>query len=198
MDLYQTLDLPKKATAAEVKKAYRRKAKQHHPDKGGKATDMADINHAYAVLSDETRRASYDNTGSDKQAASPNAAAHALLMQLFVQALNAQQPDVVRFTRDSLYGSRQEIQANKVQTTARLNHLLSRRGDVSVSEGDNLFHSLIDQQVSQGRIAVANLTAQEAQVEAALELLKAYTSNVTAQPVQPRYAQFTNTTAFFR
>ena len=35
MDPYQTLDVPKDATEAEIKAAYRQKATEHHPDQGG-------------------------------------------------------------------------------------------------------------------------------------------------------------------
>lgn len=63
-DYYQVLGVPKTATAAEIKKAYRKLARQLHPDKNpGDAKAEArfkDVSEAYDVLSDETRRKEYD------------------------------------------------------------------------------------------------------------------------------------------
>lgn len=44
--------MPKTATDAELKKAYRKKALKEHPDKGGDAVKFQDIQKAYETLSD--------------------------------------------------------------------------------------------------------------------------------------------------
>jgi len=59
-DYYQILGVAKTATAAEIKQAYRRLASQHHPDKGGDTAQFQQIQQAYAVLSDDAKRAQYD------------------------------------------------------------------------------------------------------------------------------------------
>ena len=51
MTLYETLDIPANANSATVKRAYKQKAKQTHPDKGGTADQFAKISRAYLVLS---------------------------------------------------------------------------------------------------------------------------------------------------
>lgn len=61
MDHYTTLGVPKTATAAEIKQAFRKLASQHHPDKGGDTAKFQAIQAAYAVLGDEQKRAEYDN-----------------------------------------------------------------------------------------------------------------------------------------
>jgi curved DNA-binding protein len=58
---YDTLGVPKNATTDEIKKAYRKLASATHPDKGGDTKKFQDIQAAYAVLSDEQKRAQYDN-----------------------------------------------------------------------------------------------------------------------------------------
>jgi len=60
-DYYSILGVPKGASADEVKKAYRKMASQHHPDKGGDTAKFQQIEEAYRVLSDPNQKAQYDN-----------------------------------------------------------------------------------------------------------------------------------------
>lgn len=62
-DYYEVLGLNKNASPDEIKKAYRKLAKQHHPDKGGDETLFKEISEAYEVLSDENKKARYDQFG---------------------------------------------------------------------------------------------------------------------------------------
>ena len=64
-DLYDLLDLSRDASAEEIKRAYRRKAREHHPDAGGDEEQFKQITHAYQVLSDVEKRARYDRYGDD-------------------------------------------------------------------------------------------------------------------------------------
>lgn len=67
-DLYQTLGVPRTATADEIKKAYRALALKYHPDRNpgdAAAEDMFKrVSAAYSVLGDETKRMQYDRFGS--------------------------------------------------------------------------------------------------------------------------------------
>lgn len=60
-DYYQTLGILRNSNQDEIKKAYRKLASQHHPDKGGDKAKFQEIQEAYSVLSDEQKRANYDN-----------------------------------------------------------------------------------------------------------------------------------------
>lgn len=60
-DHYQTLGIDRTATQDEIKKAYRKLAAQHHPDRGGDTAKFQEIQGAYAVLSDPEKKNQYDN-----------------------------------------------------------------------------------------------------------------------------------------
>lgn len=62
-DYYDTLGVSKKATADEIKKAFRKQARKHHPDAGGSEEKFKELNEAYEVLSDTEKRAQYDQFG---------------------------------------------------------------------------------------------------------------------------------------
>ncbi len=68
-DYYKVLGVDRKASEDEIRKAYRKLAKQHHPDynPNNKQAEerFKDINEAYEVLSDAKKRAYYDRVGSD-------------------------------------------------------------------------------------------------------------------------------------
>jgi curved DNA-binding protein len=59
---YETLGVAENATPEELKSAFRRLAKQHHPDMGGDVVKFQQINEAYNTLSDANSRAHYDHT----------------------------------------------------------------------------------------------------------------------------------------
>lgn len=61
MDHYNTLGVPRDASQEDIKKAYRKLAMQHHPDKGGDITKFQEITNAYETLSDQDKRFQYDN-----------------------------------------------------------------------------------------------------------------------------------------
>ena len=66
-DYYEVLGVGKDASADDIKKAYRRMAMKYHPDRnpGDKVAEekFKEIGEAYAVLSDDQKRAAYDRYG---------------------------------------------------------------------------------------------------------------------------------------
>jgi DnaJ-class molecular chaperone len=64
MDYYHILNIEKTATQDEIKKAFRKLAHKHHPDKGGDEEKFKEINKAYQILSDDKKRQEYDRFGS--------------------------------------------------------------------------------------------------------------------------------------
>ena len=67
MDHYNTLGVPRTATADEIKKAYRKLAMEHHPDKGGDINKFQELTNAYETLSDPDKRSQYDSPAPRQQ-----------------------------------------------------------------------------------------------------------------------------------
>lgn len=64
-DYYKILGVERGASEEEIKKAYRKLAHAHHPDKkSGDEAKFKEVNEAYSVLSDKQKRAQYDNFGT--------------------------------------------------------------------------------------------------------------------------------------
>lgn len=63
--LYDVLGIDKGANKDAIKKAYKKLAMQHHPDKGGDPDKFKDISNAYETLSDDARRNEYDQHGDE-------------------------------------------------------------------------------------------------------------------------------------
>ena len=73
-DYYKVLEVPRDATAEQIKKAFRRLARKFHPDVSKEAdasARMSEINEANAVLSDAERRAAYDAVGQGQKPGQP-------------------------------------------------------------------------------------------------------------------------------
>ena len=65
---YDILEVDRTASKDDIKKAYRKLAKQYHPDKNPEHADFEEkfknVSEAYSVLSDDTKKSNYDNYGN--------------------------------------------------------------------------------------------------------------------------------------
>jgi curved DNA-binding protein CbpA len=69
-DAYALLGVPKTASTAQIRDAYKEKAMMNHPDRGGDVAMWGQLQKAYDILSDPARRAEYDSNGSVRDGSS--------------------------------------------------------------------------------------------------------------------------------
>jgi molecular chaperone DnaJ len=63
-DYYKILGVERDASTSEIKSAYRKMAKEHHPDRGGDETKFKEVSEAYETLKDPAKKQNYDTYGS--------------------------------------------------------------------------------------------------------------------------------------
>jgi len=83
-NLYDKLGVKKNATKDEIKSAYRKKAKENHPDKGGSKEEMTELTICYSILSSDDKRKKYDETGSTDTANPFEQRFYAFVNQIFI------------------------------------------------------------------------------------------------------------------
>jgi curved DNA-binding protein CbpA len=135
MDLYARLGVAQRANSAQIKAAYRKKAKVLHPDLGGSAEAFEALNQAYRILSDAARRRRYDDTGifEDVDASSEEAEALTLINQVLSQILVHDQDfltvdivDVIAKTLAKEIQNHRGILAKLITASSRLSRMKGR------------------------------------------------------------------------
>jgi DnaJ family protein A protein 2 len=86
-DPYDTLGVDPKASADEIKKAFRKKAIKHHPDKGGDSETFNAVALAYHVIGHADRRAEFDTRGEYREAHSTDRSACNMISRMMVDIL---------------------------------------------------------------------------------------------------------------
>lgn len=176
---YEVLGVEPDASPEEIKRAYRKKATSAHPDKkrggAGDNEEMIELNAAYECLSDPGRRQLYDATGRD-QAKPFEHDVRDLLFSAFTDALLKEAPDTLAHARAFVEERRAKIATIKRNAEAARARFTAKRGKVSVSEGTNLFHVLINKQLEMISQDLAGLEADDERHRAALDELKKYST----------------------
>lgn len=185
---YDTLEIKKNATQDEIRKAYRRHAVNAHPDKGGNAEDMAELNRAYTCLKDPAARLTYDQTGQEPQPDTVDKDAHELLILQLTDALkldvqaelasdnnNTKQSiailDHVRFKINTELSRVKQERKKLKDVVARVK---PRRDRIKVKQGVNLWHNLIDQELQSAEAVLAKMASVIKVHKRALDILKHY------------------------
>lgn len=176
---YETLGVDPKATTDTAKKAFRAKAKKAHSDKGGDDATMRELNRAWAIVGNPTRRQRYDET--DDTGERTDNEAEMALAQMFFTVMNGRDPDtnLVVAMRDELRANQLRFEQDKRtlhQQEARARKVLERI--VFRGEGQNLLASAAQSAIDEITTRRAALTHALDVAKAMLVLLEAYSYTV--------------------
>src|SRR5438552_16506135 len=128
MNHYQRLGINRDATSDEIKRAFRERAKQTHPDKGGSDDEFAPIAGAYDTLMDPQRRLLYDATGKDQHPPIEKEVQQ-ILLSLFDRVLD--EPDdveIVATVRETAKAATRKFAEVRKEIKVRQEKLKAKRG----------------------------------------------------------------------
>lgn len=145
--LYETLGVKPDASPAEIKRTFRQKAANAHPDKqSGDHDAMAELNRAYKTLIDPKRRLLYDATGEDQQR--PEAEMiRGMLTQVFADGLSKDVPHILNHAKDMLKQGRKVLEQQTNDITTLRDKLKAKRDKITRKRGENVFTMIVDQQI---------------------------------------------------
>lgn len=182
MTHYKTIGVQPNATASEIKQAYRDKAVQCHPDKGGDIDEFKAVAHAYDVLKNPSTRLLYDTTGQDRRKPIDQEV-QGILMELFSRVLSSEEDvEVVADVRGAIEAGNAQFPEQVKKLKARKKKLEAKRGKIK-AKGVNLVHMLIDKELQGIEGGLLDLKHKAEVGKACLKALKAYSEEWEAPPV---------------
>jgi DnaJ-class molecular chaperone len=180
MSLYDDLGVDKSADRDTIKRAYRKKAHRHHPDRqGGDAEKFHAVQKAYDVLYDDARRAHYDRTGQDGQEDRRGELLRNLAA-LFMQAVascDVEHDDIVGIVHRS-------INDGKVKNAAMISDLTKgiarfesakKRLKKKAGGGEDVLTQMLDGGIIANRRGIEMCKEQNAKFDETLAVLAGYT-----------------------
>jgi curved DNA-binding protein CbpA len=151
VNLYETLGVAPEATKDEIKKAYRSKAQQHHPDKGGDKDVFQQVQLAYDVLSDPARREKYNKTGSTRPGHARDDGIRAEAMQgltkilaEIIQQTDVDHTDILERARTKVSGHLKEMDAEQAKLIKIKKRHLSAARRTKAKAGENVAQAMIN------------------------------------------------------
>lgn len=179
--LYEDLNISKKATQAEVKRAFREQAFLHHPDTNpeDKGEQFSRISQAYKVLSDPEQRELYDETGAISRPMNDVSIATDKLCQLILTIMekksieNLLKTDLIQVMTNILNDGIKQIKKGVVDATKKQKDLQKLSNKFTTNNGTpNFFKILLDEQVSFMSRNLLNLKGELKSCEIQKKLLK--------------------------
>lgn len=156
MSHYDTLGVERGATPAQIRRAFRKLASQHHPDRGGDTERMKRVNDAFAVLGDEQRRRRYDETGREDEPPDLERLARGILGRHFETHLEAE--DLLGAVRQQLCIDADHMRSKIRQAGITAAKLTKQRKRIRVRAGLNIVHALIDEKIDQAKALIERET----------------------------------------
>lgn len=182
-DPYKVLGIRRHAGAKRIKKAFRDRSKETHPDLGGNPDAFMAVRRAYFILSDTERRKKYDRDGTldEMTDLSTESKVAAVMVNLFEQLIGQgaaarKDVDLIGAMRKAATVHADKVAKERVKAKSALDALKGLHKRISRSDdGANLFGAVLDRQFSEIGAQVAKMDDVVAIHRAAATELSAYT-----------------------
>lgn len=163
-DLYDQLGVAKDATRDAIKRAFRRKAKDTHPDAGGDAKAFHAIELAHRVLTDDAARARYDRTGqAEAEPDNSEAEAHSIIsafVERFVADDKAKYKNLVQELRAAVKSEIAQAERNIQEGRKFEERTVDLRSRVRGKAGAALLTKMFDTKLRDAAVAIQMLQHQ--------------------------------------
>ena len=183
-DPYDALGVPRDASDADIRKAFRQLARVHHPDRdGGDHEKMAEANRAYEILTDPERRARYDATGSNRQPPAAEVRARDVLFRLMIDVMGKlpEEADLAAAIRSTLANLKRQVTRAIVEMQIESRRLDRRRQKL---QDGGFFAGLFEQRTRDLAEKVKNAEDEIEVLNCAEEIMKGVTWTGDSPPPQ--------------
>lgn len=180
MNLYETLGVSKDASEQEIKTAFRKAAKQHHPDNDGDAAKFRAIQEAYDILIDPKKRAVYDSTGEPELANDRSKMIETRVLRIITDILDRglSCKDIVKAASDRVRLEITEMHRKRVNGIKGVEATMKLRERITFhGEGRDFVTEFLDIQIDQGRTYLKVLDQDVEMANDAITLLEDYKDN---------------------
>jgi DnaJ-class molecular chaperone len=192
--LYEDLEVDKGATPETIKKAFRKKAKQTHPDNGGKSDEFRTIAKAYNILSDEEKRKRYDNGENPDNINQSNTHEQRVLNIVFSifnnivdQNIDLVHHNLFELMRQSIRANQQNFKSEKDRNQnniERYNNILKR---IKKKDKSTLFIQLLDDKIKGCNAIIIQLDENINVCDDALKLIEECEYETETQYIRFQY-----------
>ena len=199
-DPYEELGLEQSATADDVDRAFRKRAKRHHPDAGGDAARFGALVRAAKILRDGDSRKRFDETGAVDESVIDNERSQVLLYisTVLFRVIDSTEEiwryDVITMMKRAIADDMTNARAQIAALTKRVTKLERLRGRFFAGKQD-VMTAMLDAQIASLRAPVANVEAGLVRLGVALDIVSDHTFRFDQTPM----VQFAaNSSVFFQ
>lgn len=189
---YNVLGIDRTADPKTIRRAYRRRAKECHPDVGGSAAEFEAVNEAQLVLLDERRRAQFDRTGhyddlepDNEQAKILEMLSIVIDMALGIAQRRGQSPehtDFIALMRTSISDGKAKHREEAATFREALKYWDKVVDRFSVNSGPNVIDQVVRGKVAQLHMMIATSDENIKALDGVAELIKGYKFRREEQP----------------
>ena len=182
-NLYDILGVAKDATPDQIREAFKKLARQHHPDMGGNEADFKDVQKAYEVLSDPQKKAQYDLTGDFSKKPDVLSQAKAMIGNIFMRVIESEvRGDLVAHVRVSINQNITSATADQKKLRKKIRKLTKYKGRVAKknktngdSQDTNMYDSVLSSALNNLNHTDQTITEALKTFHKAVEILNDYT-----------------------